>query len=57
MALEWQVLIMSIAALLLKMITSGDRPKAVEIDDGPKLLGRSAEDNPRTPEQVLTEES
>jgi hypothetical protein len=55
MDLEWQVLILCVASLFLKMIVNGNRAKAVGTDDGPRLPGRSAEDGPRTIEQGLGE--
>jgi len=48
MDLEWQVLIMCIASLLLKVIANGDRTKAVRSADGPKFIGQSANDGRRT---------
>ncbi len=57
MALEWQVLIVGIAALLLRLIANGDRAKAAEVDDRPLVVGQSAEGGPRTTDQVLGEKS
>jgi len=54
---EWQVLIMCIASLLLKVIANGDRVKAVRSDDGPTFIGRSAKHGSGTIEQGLGEKS
>lgn len=57
MALEWQVLIMSLAALSLRILAFRNRAKADGAEDGPKTLGRSAEYGPQTFERIVGQKS
>lgn len=57
MALEWQVLIMSLAALSLRILAYRNRAKADGAKDGPKTLGRSAEYGPQTFERIVGQKS